>query len=144
MSKKYLLHSLLVCDDIRMEANGKAIIIGVYDEAIIFQSFPAAMPKLMLRLSLTLLEAASTFTLDFVSADLPNLSFPDEALPFKGKGTRGNLLFEFTPIVFRRDQECKVMFGLDGEKELVARLDVRLPRNDDERQVMDRATSGHF
>jgi len=43
------LLSFLFCDDVRMEANGKLILVGVYDSGIVFPAntkFPAGVPAL--------------------------------------------------------------------------------------------------
>ena len=57
------MHSVLILDEIRLEATGKSILIGVYDDGIIVPMFPVAVPKLTVRVHFTLLEAAETFTL---------------------------------------------------------------------------------
>ena len=35
--------AIILCDDVRVEASGKQILIGVYTSSIIFQTFPATM-----------------------------------------------------------------------------------------------------
>jgi len=43
MSGETIIASALVCDDIRKEENGKAILIGVYGNNIILSKFPVTM-----------------------------------------------------------------------------------------------------
>ena len=37
----------IVCDDVRMEDNGKKIMIGVYDQAINFKGLPSTRPEII-------------------------------------------------------------------------------------------------
>jgi len=37
----------MICDEIRLEANGKPFIIGVYQQQIIFPALPATVPQLI-------------------------------------------------------------------------------------------------
>ena len=50
----YKITSVLICDQIRREDNGKEIIIGVYRDVIIVPSLPCTMPSITFRVSATL------------------------------------------------------------------------------------------
>jgi hypothetical protein len=50
----YRIRSVILCDDVRREANGKEILIGVYNDTIIFSSFPAVLPQFVVRVSLSI------------------------------------------------------------------------------------------
>lgn len=45
----YEVTSSIVCEDVRIEGNGKEILIGVYNETIIVGAMPYAFPKLCFR-----------------------------------------------------------------------------------------------
>jgi hypothetical protein len=42
----------IFCDDVRTEDNGKKLLIGVYENLMLFTSFPASLPRLIVTLSL--------------------------------------------------------------------------------------------
>jgi hypothetical protein len=50
----YKITSLIICDDIRREASGKEILIGVYSKDIIVKDIPTRLPQLSFRISVAL------------------------------------------------------------------------------------------
>lgn len=131
------VHSVILCDDVRTEISGKTILIGVYDDTIIFNSFPGTLPKICIRLSITLLEPASTFAFSVHSPEVKIEQF-NRDLPFSEVGHRTSLVFEVTPFMVTRAQDFRVLFGMDGSQELVSKFSVRTPASDDERALMSR------
>jgi hypothetical protein len=51
MKDKIKIRSVILCDDARQEMNGKEILIGVYNDIIIFSKFPAFLRQLIIRIS---------------------------------------------------------------------------------------------
>src|SRR4051794_1678383 len=57
----FVIRSLLICDDIRQERNGKEIIIGVYTGAIIFPKLPAKLNRVLFRIDVQFLKRVKDF-----------------------------------------------------------------------------------
>src|SRR4051794_10219322 len=56
MSKKnFKIRSVILCDDVRQEVSGKEILIGVYNDVLIFGKMPSALTRLVCRVSLDLI-----------------------------------------------------------------------------------------
>jgi hypothetical protein len=56
--------TVLICDDIRIENNGKALLIGVYSDAIAISDFPANL-KLSFWTTIEVLKVGSASTFQF-------------------------------------------------------------------------------
>jgi hypothetical protein len=50
MSFKEQVRSVLICDDVRKEASGKDIAIGIYNGLILFNEFPGSLPTFAIRI----------------------------------------------------------------------------------------------
>ncbi|MDY0873119.1 DUF6941 family protein [Dongia rigui] len=57
---KYRLGTLTICDDVRLEINGKETIVGLYNNVLVVPSVPHRMLKLCFRLPLFLAEPVSS------------------------------------------------------------------------------------
>ena len=74
MASNFTLRSMIICDDLRREDNGKDIIIGVYNDDLVFGSFPGAVSALFFRVAfVTPLTGEQEFTFLITSADNKNL-----------------------------------------------------------------------
>src|ERR1700730_9880236 len=58
MSDRMKIRSVILCDDIRPEMSGKEILIGVYNDSMLFAKIPAVMKPLVIRVSADILDAA--------------------------------------------------------------------------------------
>jgi len=56
MSQRIHIRSVILCDDVRQEVTGKEILIGVYNDSMIFPSLPGSLKQLILRISCDLLD----------------------------------------------------------------------------------------
>jgi hypothetical protein len=56
MSNKIKLRSVVFCEDVRQEASGKEILIGVYSDSMLFSQFPTMMRQLVVRIVADLLD----------------------------------------------------------------------------------------
>jgi hypothetical protein len=73
---RYKLAYVLMCDDVRQEINGKEILIGVYNDVMLLNSFPAIFAKLIFRVVIRKTKEKSTlntFTMRLTSPDSKTL-----------------------------------------------------------------------
>jgi hypothetical protein len=140
MPKKFEIGSVLLCDEVRLETNGKQMILGLYDDEILVATFPALLPKLTLRIGIR-----------FKGADPKNMTllvkgkkghaiinytgpFPNEnkAQTIAGE-KRYAMLFVIQPCIFGETDKFQISLGLDGPPRKIAEFLVVLPRNEEER-----------
>lgn len=125
MSKDYKFEHLLICDDIRREANGKEIIIGLYTEDIVCSSLPTTIPMLTFRIFLSLTKPlTANFELN-VKAPNNQIILHAEGQANSGVGQKhAVLVFPFIPVQFSSAGEYSVFFAVDKREQKVATFNV--------------------
>jgi hypothetical protein len=131
--EKYVLKSLIVCDDVRSEASGKDIIIGVYNDSIVFKAFPALLPKLSFRIMLI----ANTKIRDLiflVEGDNGQEFFRAE-IKIEDIATGKPAVFNMgmSPARFDGPNIYPMFLEVDGERKKIGEFDVRTPVDDEEK-----------
>lgn len=133
---KYDIMSVLLCDDIRQEINGKEILIGVYTTAIIFGGFPASMPRLMVRVSILPKSSdLKMFNINVISPSTGKSLFQmDRPLAQPMEADEPNtMIFAVDRPLFPEPAEYEIRFGIDKPPETISIFSVRPPKNDAER-----------
>ncbi len=141
MSKEPIIASALVCDDIRKEENGKAILIGVYSNNIILSTFPVTIPLSLwlqgkakdgdYRLELRVEAHSEGEAAPFQTSRNMEFSIRDET----GKGgTEFSIAMNQVPVLLRGPGSLFVQFRQNDEdwttlarKEIVLATPVRAP-----------------
>lgn len=113
-------HYILVSDDVRTEATGKLIVIGLYDSGIKVSKLPVVMP-LAFTASIEI-EGSGSFA---ISGNLRDRDSGDVLLNFGAKGDvrkSGSALvpFKFPAVQFDRAGIYEVSLALEGQPERVA------------------------
>jgi hypothetical protein len=126
MAGRAKIRSVILCDDIRREDNGKEILIGVYNGVILFPKFPAVLRQLILRI-------------EYDGVDKPKhrlrlaLIDSQNQMIFEAEG-EAEAAVPSDPSVFavrlgalRFDQSTRlnVRFGIDGPARMVGWFEVR-------------------
>jgi hypothetical protein len=129
-TNNYDIVSVIICDDVRQEGNGKEILIGVYNGTIVFKTLPSEIPKLVFRISVRLHKLdAKKFSIavqhqsgkEIFSTTGDVLTFDD---PYRIFGAVAG------PLTFQEPANYKILFGIDAEPRPIGEFDVRGPKNE--------------
>jgi hypothetical protein len=126
---------VLICDDVRQEVSGKEIIIGLYNDSVLFNSFPITMSQFIIRISLDILDKGAK------SATMALIDTKGNQLNKISGGIDHNLLsdhlilgYTLQALTFNLDGTHEIHFGLDDDPLVkISDFDVRLPKDDKER-----------
>jgi|SRR5713101_1026676 len=121
MAKDYTVLTSIICDDIRQEADGKAIIIGVYARALSVPYFPITAPTFGVYIEIT-------GTKHEYNKAVISIRSPDGSEMVRGESTvrikylqfPTSLIFKFEAVQLKTAGEYKVYLGIDTEPELVS------------------------
>ena len=125
---EYRIRSVVVCDDVRQEESGKQIIIGAYNRAIIFPSFPATLPQLVVHIAIEMIAKEAT-EFHFKVIDTTGEVKADIKRQFPEIEPNLDTIFNFkvrNPL-FKEETRIDILFGIDRDPEVVATLNLRLP-----------------
>lgn len=128
----------MFCDDIRQEATGKEILIGVYNSGIIVSSLPARLPTLWFRINASL--ERTTFNTVLFAIKTPSgkdairVEYPAGVLT---TDEPTNFSLAVGSPHFLESGQYEVLFGLDA-LEKIGEFAVRLPASEDERKRVSR------
>jgi hypothetical protein len=131
---EFRIVSMLVCDDIRREFNGKEILIGVYNNVIIFPSFPASLPNLVIRVGFYTKKWGTTnvkFTVTDVTSGAVVASY-ESPIEFKKQDAVLILGYGIAGYQFMRSTTLKATVSFNGEEHILPDITVRLPDTEDE------------
>ena len=129
----YKVTSVLVCDQVRREDNGKEIIIGVYRDSIIVPRIPTVIPMLTFRI-----------TAQVDHTEFKNMKFSvigpsrHKLLDYEGETSVDNshepLIVVFSALTpeLQKAGLYTIKFGLDSQLRKVGHFNVRLPANEGE------------
>jgi len=129
----YAVKSLIICDGVRRETNGKQILIGIYVDEIIFGTFPAQMPQLMFRVAVDI----NNEKYEKVSFLVRNADETEKSVLIDATGDAKitdlemNAVFVFglRGVRFPKPGKFLVEFGLDGPRKKISEFVVRPPKN---------------
>jgi hypothetical protein len=122
MAADYQVRSVIVCDDVRREGNGKELLIGVYPSAITLPAIPTVMPALCVRMEVVAkklrykIASCAIFGPDkkqIVKIDGPDPVFVNTDFP-------AALGFQFTNFPASLAGEYEIHFGMDKALELIS------------------------
>lgn len=135
--RDYEIKSVIVCDDLREEKNGKEILIGVYNSAMIFGQFPARWPKLVFRIGTTLqrldFKRLRVKIVDKNQTQIFSLDQPIDTPPSTVSADDTVVIaFSVGSLMFPEPSKYTLLFGLDREPEEIFSFAVRGPLSDDE------------
>lgn len=115
------IREVIVCDDIRREDNGKAILIGVYYGHIVLRQFPATLPLsfwLQGRARENVGSAKAQFKIDIRdqgAEQIPPIMIDADFDAPSADTTTGVLVFQTVPITVRQPGRLVLSINEDGE-----------------------------
>ena len=126
--KEYQVQSVMICDDVRHEDNGKEILIGVYTDTIITSKEPPLLlPKLCVRILLRAkktefenvsFQIISPSRWEIFSRNMPlTIEKPDEPTVFTA---------EVIPAPLPMAGVYTIRFGMDIEPRKIGQFEVRV------------------
>lgn len=127
----YHVRSVIIADETRFEMNGREIIIGVYNDGMIFGTFPAIIEKLFVRIAVMVDSATyKNYQMHMVSNN-GRVIFSQGGQIVTPIDIEIPVLFGFNvrPIAFPSPEKINIEFGLDEPAKLVSSFIVRMPRD---------------
>jgi|SRR5208282_3942853 len=127
--------SFIVCDDVRREYNGKEILIGVYNNVIIFPALPSVMPNLVFRVALYANQmGVKDVKLTVVDETTKKVVMNSET-QFEFKPQDSVYIFEWGLAGYPFSESTKLISSISvgGEKHGLPDVIIRLPGSEDER-----------
>lgn len=133
---KLKIRHVIVCDDVRQEISGKEILIGVYNDILIFPGFPALMESLFFRIAATCpIKLAGEYRFALVGPNDKKVFEVSNSLapvPSQDENRIFNLAFRGVPFV--EEGIYQIHFGVNGPARKIWQLMARLPHGDIEKQ----------
>ena len=130
----YKISSVLICDDIRREASGKEILIGVYSSDIIVSSIPANITRLSFRIILNVEHTEFKrwhFIID--SPSQRDLIAQKGSIKIERAGRPSIFSLSIPLLAVLETGVFKIRFGLDAPARKIGEFGVRLPESEAER-----------
>ncbi len=111
----------LVCDDIRLEADGRTSLMGVYDKDLVVGKIPYILPTLSIMISLEEMQTEISEINVIVKAPKVEPEILEfVAPPDKEKGNNGaKLLVKLTPFRIKSEGDVKIQIKLPDAKKAV-------------------------
>lgn len=127
MAKTYTVRSVIICDDVRKENNGKEILIGVYNEAVVVPTIPFVLPTFCVRFSLKVEKEY----FNFIQAQIRD---PNERVVADVSGTlkidnikaNASSSMRFAPLTIPTAGQYSIYFALEGPLQKVGEFEVWL------------------
>lgn len=134
---RYVVQSVIICDDVRQESNGKEILIGVYNDVMLFSAFPAVLPHLNFRIVVDFRgERFEHFTVAIHDdgANVPRMSMTQPVGATKA-GQSAIVLVGTGQIKFSQPTTLSVLFGADREPVRIGGIAVRLAQGEESKRM---------
>jgi hypothetical protein len=135
MSSKFKIRSVLICDDIRQEVSGKEILIGVYNDSMLFNTFPARLRQLVIRTVIDMIDKSVTrITLSL--KDPNGTALGNFVAPLNEMDLTSYIAFGFgiQDVVLYSPGPYSIYLSADDDpEEKISDFEVRLPQNEVER-----------
>jgi hypothetical protein len=132
---RYTIHSIIVCDDVRHESNGKAFLIGVYTGDIIVPAFPVNFLKIIVFLNLTAHTKLDAFHFYVQGENGTKYIEVEDAVPKTDAREQNVLVFDVRGVKLEKPQELKVFMGIDEVPKQLYSFSIRQPENETERKI---------
>jgi hypothetical protein len=136
MSEKIKIRSVIICDDVRREMSGKEILIGVYNDGMIFPAIPAQLKQLVIRVGSDVLDnTAKKFTLTLKDPNgTPLGQFPGTFTPLTNPEDHTLFGFIFQGPTLYSGGIYTIELGIEEDPPFkISDFYVRLALNDEER-----------
>jgi hypothetical protein len=123
---KFKIRSVNICDDVRTEQSGKAILIGVYNGVITFSKMPVRLHRLFVRV-----EYVGDLPLQHEILTRIRASGKKEMIEMRGNVTTDRsgepiaISVPFGPIEFDEEHEFDIYFGVDDNVRKISSFSVR-------------------
>ena len=130
--KNFKCTSVIICDDIRQEATGKQILVGVYTGAVILPAFPTVLEKLCIRITGWVYQGAGTHsaTLALDGPKRRNILRDDNiSLNVTHPDQQAVLNVTMRPFEFQEQGTYKIRFGVEGPARQIGTFVARLPES---------------
>ena len=128
-TKGYKITSFIICDDLRREANGKEIVIGMYNTALIFSSLPAVLQKITFRLRIEFDRGDfEKFVFEILDPARKKLHVSKGAIKNYNPDEPAILVLSYLNPSFETKGVHSVRIGFDAPPRKFAEFEVRLPR----------------
>lgn len=99
----------MICDDIRVENNGKSIIIGIYHDNILVPSLPFVMPKLVTWTKWDITKSPiKKFEFKVTAPDGKSMGHVTGEPPTKSSGKKAILQIAISPFAIKEGGEYKI------------------------------------
>lgn len=129
MTDSLEVSAVVICDDIRREANGKEILIGVYNDIKIL-GLPAVMPNFGIRIEFITPEAISQdFVLEIINPQEEVIFSANCPIKTSGEENSGSLSVVQGPFFLNSEGTYKILFGKPGAKKIVRKFKVSLQKS---------------
>jgi hypothetical protein len=129
VAENYKIRSVIICDDIRREDNGKEICIGVYAGIIITSRFPAVLAKLSVRMEFEDLPAGvHSVDIEVVDPRGNKVFSVSGEIEAPSIAEPGALSLGQGPVILPVEGKYTIRFGFDNHIRPVSRFLVRLPQ----------------
>lgn len=126
MPRDYQVTSLLICEEIRFEANGKQMLIGVYNGTILVNSFPTVMPHFSIRIGMKVnkltFKDAHVRVIDPARRTIINGTSTPK---FESIEDEASISTSLSPFIFEIPGEYVVQLGMDGPPRKIGSFKVR-------------------
>ena len=117
----------MICDDIRVEDNGKTIIIGIYHDNILVPSLPFIMPKLVTWTKWDIKESPlKKFEFQIKAPDGKVIGRVPGEPSKKASGKKAILQIAISPFVIKEAGEYKIDAKINGEDCHIGTFEVQL------------------
>lgn len=142
MVEGYKFNSLIICDDARLEASGKEILIGVYNDAIVSPTFPFQLPSICFRVSVRL-ERENFKNMNFTlrSPSGKDVIATTQKVLSQSNKMQTIFIIGFANPMFDVTGTYSVMFGLDRPAERIGTIELKLPETPEETRRVAGATT---
>jgi hypothetical protein len=122
-----------VCDDVRIERNGKEIIIGVYNDNIISPVIPLFLPTICFRVSVRLNKQYKSASVTLKDPAGKPLFVTTGPVAIQNTNEQTIFNFQMAGAQFPSPGRYTFYFGLDREPEEVGSFIIRPPETDEEK-----------
>lgn len=135
----YKVVAALIADDYRREDNGKDILIGIYKGSAIFPGWPAALPKLVFYVVVDI-EKGPSRPLHMKLVDDKGKERAELKAQSPERFEDGQLAvnFQIQHVLFTEEVRLDFLFGVDEEPRVLASLEVRLARTEEEKRRLSK------
>lgn len=126
--KEYQVKSIIVCDDVRREDNGKEILIGVYTDTIVtVKEPPIVLPKLCIRIQLSTKKSEfKNVSCKIISPSRKEIFSGNSPMKIENPDDPTIVTLAFSPAPLPMAGVYSIRFGMDVEPRKIGQFEVRV------------------